>query len=103
MTFLILLFLALSPYIALYLIRKYNKRSQRIQRIPLTKKECKRWIEELRQQMIERAKEESRCPLCGSKVSEDDLVCPYCGCYLGETSLDIEGDLSDEEEEEEII
>jgi len=99
MVFFIILFLAILPYLSLYLIRKYNERRQKIERIPLTKEEYKRWIEELRQQLVEEAKEESRCPLCGSKVSEDDLVCPYCGCYLDETSYDVESDLQDEEEE----
>jgi len=41
-----------------------------------------------------------KCPVCGEKLEEDALICPSCGCYIDEPCYDIEGDLSDEEEEE---
>ena len=34
------------------------------------------------------------CPLCGEEISEDDVICPSCGCLVEEPAYDA---LSDEE------
>lgn len=40
------------------------------------------------------------CPNCGEEISEDDAVCPSCGCLIEEPCHDIVSDLADEEVEE---
>lgn len=52
LTFIILLVLAISPYLIFYLIRKYNEKHQRIERIRLSKRELKKWLKELEEQEI---------------------------------------------------
>ena len=52
LTFIILLVLAISPYLILYLIRKYNEKHQRIERIRLSKRELKKWLKELEEQEV---------------------------------------------------
>jgi len=41
------------------------------------------------------------CPICGEELSEADLICPSCGCYIDEPAYDIEDDLDEDEDEEE--
>ena len=44
-----------------------------------------------------------KCPICGAELTKEDIeggICPFCGCYLDESSLDIESDLEDEEDEQ---
>ena len=38
------------------------------------------------------------CPNCGEEISEEDSVCPYCGCLITEPSYDAISDEMDEEE-----
>jgi len=42
-------------------------------------------------------KKKRECPICGTKLSEDDEICPNCGAYIEEPAYDIENDLEDEE------
>ncbi len=42
----------------------------------------------------------AQCPLCGEEISEDDAICPSCGCLLEEPCYDEILDEMDEEFEE---
>ena len=35
------------------------------------------------------------CPICGEEISEDEVVCPYCGSVIEEPSYDA---IADEED-----
>jgi RNA polymerase subunit RPABC4/transcription elongation factor Spt4 len=34
-----------------------------------------------------------RCPICDAMIDEDEVICPECGSYLEEPSIDVEDDL----------
>jgi len=51
--FILLLILAVSPYLIIYLVRKYDKKHQRIERRKLSKREIKKWLSELEEQEVE--------------------------------------------------
>jgi len=42
-------------------------------------------------------KKRRKCPICGEKLEEDDIICPNCGCYIEEPVYDIENDLDSED------
>ena len=37
-----------------------------------------------------------KCPNYGEEISEDDVVCPSCGCLIEEPTYDTEADLEDQ-------
>lgn len=41
-----------------------------------------------------------KCPLCGEEISEDDAVCPSCGCLIEEPDYDATSDIEDDEEDQ---